>query len=168
MTPDAIAAALARGWSAPHRGQVVRAGEITIVDDAYNASPASVLAALELLAGLPGRRVAILGEMLELGEASEAGHRGVGATAAAICDLLCVVGVGAGPEAIVAGARAAGLPDARILVAEDREAAGARLPAVLRPGDVVLVKASRGVALELLVETLAVALGGATTSGGGR
>jgi UDP-N-acetylmuramoyl-tripeptide--D-alanyl-D-alanine ligase len=168
MTPDAIAAALARGWSAPHRGQVVRAGEITIVDDAYNASPASVLAALELLAGLPGRRVAILGEMLELGEASEAGHRGVGAEAAAICDLLCVVGVGAGPEAIIAGARAAGLPDARILVAEDREAAGARLPAVLRPGDVVLVKASRGVALELLVETLAVALGGATTSGGGR
>ena len=168
MTPDAIAAALARGWSAPHRGQVVRAGEITIVDDAYNASPASVLAALELLAGLPGRRVAILGEMLELGEASEAGHRGVGAAAAAICDLLCVVGVRAGPEAIVAGAREAGLPDARILVAEDREAAGARLPAVLRPGDVVLVKASRGVALELLVETLAVALGGATTSGGGR
>ena len=78
---DGIAAALARGWSAPHRAQLVRAGEVTIVDDSYNASPASVAAALELLAGLPGRRVAVLGEMLELGSDHEDGHRRTGEAA---------------------------------------------------------------------------------------
>jgi UDP-N-acetylmuramoyl-tripeptide--D-alanyl-D-alanine ligase len=157
MTPGAIVAALAGGWSAPHRGQVVRAGGITIVDDTYNASPASVLAALELLGGLPGRRVAILGEMLELGEGTDAGHREVGRAAATVCDLLCVVG--AGVEGIAAGARQGGLPDAQLLVVADRDAAAAGLPAILRPGDVVLVKASRGIALDVLVEALAGALG---------
>ena len=74
---DTIAEGLARGWSA-HRGRLVRAGGVTIVDDSYNASPGSVTAALELLAGLPGRRVAVLGEMLELGDAHVAGHLEVG------------------------------------------------------------------------------------------
>jgi len=166
MSPDAIAAALAGGWSAPHRGEVVRAGGVTIVDDAYNASPASVVAALEVLAGLPGRRIAVLGEMLELGEASEEGHRAVGRAAAGVCDLLCVVGAGPGPEAIAAGAREAGLPGARILRVADREAAAVRLSSVLEPGDVVLVKASRGVALEVVVEALFAALGGTPADGG--
>ncbi|TAK00498.1 MAG: UDP-N-acetylmuramoyl-tripeptide--D-alanyl-D-alanine ligase [Chloroflexota bacterium] len=161
MTPGAIAAALAGGWAAPHRGQVVRVAGITIVDDAYNASPASVVAALDLLAGLPGRRVAVLGEMLELGDAAAAGHREVGRAAAPVCDLLCVIGAGPGPEAIVAGAREGGLRDDRILALEDRESAAQLLPAVLDPGDVVLVKASRGVALDLLVDALVIALGGA-------
>ncbi|MEW5991930.1 MAG: UDP-N-acetylmuramoyl-tripeptide--D-alanyl-D-alanine ligase [Chloroflexota bacterium] len=160
MTPAAIAAALAGGWTAPHRGQVVRAGGITFVDDAYNASPASVTAALELLAGLPGRRVAVLGEMLELGEASAAGHRDVGRAAGPICDLLCVVGTGPGPAAIAAGAAEAGLGEARIIRAEGREAAAASLVSVLRPGDVVLVKASRGIELERLVDDLVARLAG--------
>ncbi|MCI0582763.1 MAG: UDP-N-acetylmuramoyl-tripeptide--D-alanyl-D-alanine ligase [Chloroflexi bacterium] len=167
MTPDAIAAALAGGWSAPHRGEVVRAGGITIVDDAYNASPASVVAALELLAGLPGRRLAVLGEMLELGEAAGEGHRAVGRAAAGVCDLLCVVGAGPGPQAMAAGAREAGLPGPRILLVADRSTAAERLSSVLEPGDVVLVKASRGVALEVVVEALVAALGG-TPAGDGR
>ena len=161
--PDAIVAALGRGWSVPHRGQVVRAGGITIVDDAYNASPASVLAALELLAGLPGRRVAVLGEMLELGDAADAGHREVGRAAAAVCDVLCVVGNGAG--GVAAGAREAGLPPGRLITAGDRESATERLVDVLHPGDVVLVKASRGIALEVLVDALVVALGERMASG---
>jgi UDP-N-acetylmuramoyl-tripeptide--D-alanyl-D-alanine ligase len=137
MTPGAIVAALAGGWSAPHRGQLVRAGGVTIVDDAYNASPASVIAALELLAGLPGRRVAVIGEMLELGDGAEAGHREVGRAAAGVADLLCVVGPGA--TGIEAGAREAGLPDERLILAGDRDAAAAALLRALRPGDVVLV-----------------------------
>jgi len=157
MTPAAIVAALTGGWSAPHRGQVVRAGGVTIVDDAYNASPASVRAALELLAGLPGRRVAVLGEMLELGDAADAGHREVGRAAASVCELLCVVGVGA--EGIAAGAREAGLPDGRLIESADRDSVVANLPATLRPGDVVLVKASRGIALDVLVDGLVTALG---------
>ena len=156
LDPGRVVAALARGWSAPHRGAIVRAGGVTIVDDAYNASPASVEAALELLAGLPGRRIAVLGEMLELGAEHEEGHERVGAAAAAVVDRLIVVGDGA--AGIDRGARKAGIPPERSEVVADRRAALGRLLEVLRPGDVVLVKASRGIALELLVEDLRAAL----------
>ena len=155
---DTIVAALALGWSAPHRGQLIRAGDITIVDDSYNASPGSVTAALELLGGMPGRRIAVLGEMLELGDEHESGHARVGAAAAGVVDRLVVVGVGA--TAIAAGARSAGLADGAVTLVADRAAARDRLLAELRPGDVVLVKASRGIALDLLVDELVAAFGG--------
>ena len=147
-----IVAALAKGWSAPHRGEVHRVGGVTIIDDAYNASPPSVIAALDLLAGLPGRRVAVLGEMLELGRGSVGGHRDVGTAAAATSDLLVVVGPAAKP--IAAGARDGGLDPTRIVEVRDREAALDLLRMRLRRGDVVLVKASRGVELDRLVEGL--------------
>jgi UDP-N-acetylmuramoyl-tripeptide--D-alanyl-D-alanine ligase len=111
-----------------------------------------VAAALELLAGLPGRRVAVLGEMLELGERHEAGHRGVGEAAAGVAELLVVVGDGA--AGIADGARQAGLPSDRIVLVADREAALDQLRDRLRDGDVVLVKASRGVGLDVLVDRL--------------
>jgi UDP-N-acetylmuramoyl-tripeptide--D-alanyl-D-alanine ligase len=158
MDPAVIVHALAGGWSAPHRGQVVKLGRVTLIDDAYNASPASVTAALDLLAGLPGRRVAVLGEMLELGKGSATGHRDVGTAAAATSDLLVVVGQGA--SGIAAGARAAGLDPSRILEARDRQAALDLLRGRLRDGDVVLVKASRGIELDLLVDALRAELGG--------
>jgi UDP-N-acetylmuramoyl-tripeptide--D-alanyl-D-alanine ligase len=155
---DTIVAALASGWSAPHRGQLVRAGGVTIVDDSYNASPGSVAAALELISGLPGRRVAVLGEMLELGEEHEAGHRRTGGVAATLADRLVVVGEGAG--AIALGAAEAGMDRAAIDTVGDRAAALDLLRAVLVPGDVVLVKASRGIGLDVLVDDLAAAFGG--------
>jgi UDP-N-acetylmuramoyl-tripeptide--D-alanyl-D-alanine ligase len=157
VDPAKIVHALAAGWSAPHRGQVIKVGRITLIDDAYNASPGSVTAALDLLAGLPGRRVAVLGEMLELGKGSATGHREVGTAAAATCDLLVVVGAGA--TGIAAGARAAGLDPSRILEVRDRDAALDLLRSRLRDGDVVLVKASRGIELDLLVDALRVELG---------
>jgi UDP-N-acetylmuramoyl-tripeptide--D-alanyl-D-alanine ligase len=160
---DTIVAALAGGWSAPHRGQLVRAGGVMIVDDSYNASPGSVMAALELLGGMPGRRIAVLGEMLELGDEHEAGHERVGAAAAVVVDRLIVVGEGA--AAIETGARDAGLGAAAIAVVADRGAARERLLADLRPGDVLLVKASRGIALDVLVDQLVEALGPATVGG---
>jgi UDP-N-acetylmuramoyl-tripeptide--D-alanyl-D-alanine ligase len=153
----AIGAALASGWSAPHRGQLVPAGGIAIVDDSYNASPASVAAALEVLAGLDGRRVAVLGEMLELGGEHESGHRSTGEAAAAVVDRLVVVGDGA--SAIADGAVAAGMPPSAVVRVPDRHAARDHLMGTLMPGDVVLVKASRGIALDLLVDELAAALG---------
>ncbi|HVL54552.1 MAG TPA: UDP-N-acetylmuramoyl-tripeptide--D-alanyl-D-alanine ligase [Vitreimonas sp.] len=149
---DAIARVLAAGWSAPHRGELHRAGGITLVDDAYNASPASVKAALELLSGLPGRRVAVLGTMLELGASHESGHREVGEAAAGIVELLVVVGADAG--AIADGARSAGLAADRVLHVSDRETALDALRPRVRDGDVILVKASRGIALDRLVEDL--------------
>lgn len=152
LSLDEIAAGLADGWSAPHRAQLVRAGRITLIDDSYNASPRSVVAALDLLAGLPGRRGAVLGEMLELGDASEDGHRTVGEAAARTVDWLLVIGRNAAP--IAEGALDAGLDPARISTAPDVDAALATLPPRLRDGDVVLVKASRGVGLDRLVEGL--------------
>ena len=156
---DAIVEGLAQGWSAPHRGQVVRAGGVTIVDDSYNASPGSVRAALDLLGGLPGRRVAVLGEMLELGDGHIAGHLDVGEAAAGVVDLLVVVGDEA--LAIADGARDAGLDPAKVLLVHDRDAAIDALRPRLREGDVVLVKASRGIALDLLVDALRAEFGGA-------
>jgi UDP-N-acetylmuramoyl-tripeptide--D-alanyl-D-alanine ligase len=157
IDPAVIVHALAGGWSATHRGQVIRLGGVTLIDDSYNASPASVTAALDLLAGLPGRRIAVLGEMLELGKGAASGHREVGTAAAATCDQLIVVGAAA--SGIAAGARAAGLDASRVVEARDREVAFDLLRSRLRDGDVVLVKASRGVELDLLVDALRADLG---------
>jgi UDP-N-acetylmuramoyl-tripeptide--D-alanyl-D-alanine ligase len=152
MHLDLIAESLTAGWAAPHRGQLERAGGVTIVDDSYNASPASMIAALELLAGLDGRRVAVLGEMLELGDGSHEGHLEVGRAAAATCSLLVTVGSGA--AAIAAGAREAGMAEGDIVEAADRDGALVALRERLASGDAVLVKASRGAALDLLVADL--------------
>jgi UDP-N-acetylmuramoyl-tripeptide--D-alanyl-D-alanine ligase len=157
LSLEAIIRALATGWSAPHRAQLVTAGGVTIVDDSYNASPGSVVAALELVSGLPGRKIAVLGEMLELGSDHDDGHRHVGEAAAAVVDHLVVVGDGA--NGIAAGVGASGRAAVSFDVVPDRDAARDRLLEILRPGDVVLVKASRGVALDVLVDELVAALG---------
>jgi UDP-N-acetylmuramoyl-tripeptide--D-alanyl-D-alanine ligase len=153
LSLDEIAAGLEGGWSAPHRVQVVRAGPLTMIDDTYNASPRSVVAALELLAGLPGRRGAVLGEMLELGEVSGEGHRVVGEMAARTVDWLLVVGQAA--AGIAEGALAAGMDPGRVSLVPDVDTAIEHLPPRVRDGDVVLVKASRGIGLERLVSEVA-------------
>jgi UDP-N-acetylmuramoyl-tripeptide--D-alanyl-D-alanine ligase len=160
LTLEEILPGLAATATVPHRSAVVRARGLTIVDDAYNASPGSMRAALDLLGGLPGRHVAVLGEMRELGDAHEAGHREVGAAAAGV-DLLVVVDGGPGGAAagIVDGARAAGLAPERILVAGDAAEAVRQVRSAAADGDVVLVKASRGIELEHVVDGLVEALG---------
>jgi UDP-N-acetylmuramoyl-tripeptide--D-alanyl-D-alanine ligase len=156
MTLDEVVPGLAVPSSAPHRSVVHHAAGITIVDDAYNASPGSMRAALELLAGLPGRRLAVLGEMRELGVLHDAGHREVGTAAARTLDILVVVdgGPDGAARGIVAGAIAAGMDPARIHVVGDAAGAAARVRALATEGDVVLVKASRGVELERVVADL--------------
>jgi UDP-N-acetylmuramoyl-tripeptide--D-alanyl-D-alanine ligase len=132
-----------------------------LINDAYNANPASMSAALATLArigrvrrasGQPARTIAVLGEMLELGQDSASLHAEVGATAAEFgIDLLISVGAGAAP--IVEGAVAAGLdPGAAAEVADRHQAI--RLLSDLRPGDVVLIKASRDIGLESVGEHL--------------
>jgi UDP-N-acetylmuramoyl-tripeptide--D-alanyl-D-alanine ligase len=123
---------------------------VTILDDTYNASPAATLAALELLAETPGRHLALLGDMLELGELSASEHTRVGRRAAEVVDSLFTVGPLA--RAISDAAREAGLPDATHF--ESKDAATEHLRAKLRPGDVLLIKASRALALETVVEAL--------------
>ncbi|MEP7360827.1 MAG: UDP-N-acetylmuramoyl-tripeptide--D-alanyl-D-alanine ligase [Chloroflexota bacterium] len=147
-----IVAGLAQPVRVPHRTTLIRAGDWRILDDSYNAAPDSMAAALDLLASLPGRRVAVLGEMLELGELSDDAHRKVGAHAARAAQLLVAVGPFASLYA--EGARAAGMPVAGIVETRDRAQAIRTLERNLRPGDVILVKASRGAELDLLVDEL--------------
>jgi len=123
----------------------------TILDDSYNASPASMLAALELLRELPGRRIALLGEMRELGGAADEGHRIVGEVAASACGTLLVVGEGA--RLIEQAAREAGLADVRWM--ESTGDAIDLLRGGVRAGDHLLVKGSRAVALEEVADALA-------------
>jgi len=162
MTLDAITPGLVAGGFVPHRSEVIRVGGLSIVDDTYNASPGSVRAALDLLAGLPGRHVAVLGEMRELGSEHEPGHRVVGEAAAAVLALLIVVdgAPGGAAHGIVEGALAAGMLTAAIVATPDVNAVVGLLVPRLAPGDVVLVKASRGVELERVVDGLVAALGG--------
>ncbi len=153
-----IARGLARGSRAPHRTTLIETPRWRVLDDSYNASPDSMGAALELLASLPGRRVAVLGEMLELGDGAEDAHRAVGRLVPAAADRLVVVGAGA--VGIATGALEAGMDPAAVRRVDDRDAARVALLAHGAPGDTILVKASRGPALDVLVEELVVAGGG--------
>jgi UDP-N-acetylmuramoyl-tripeptide--D-alanyl-D-alanine ligase len=157
-----IGSALAIGFGAPHRTMMVDAGAWRILDDSYNASPESMIAVLDLLASLPGRRVAVLGEMLELGPEGPEGHRRVGRHAADAAELL--VAVGAGGALIAEGARRADRGGIEILEAPDAEAALDMLQPRLRPGDTILIKGSRAVELERLIPPL-VMLGRSASEG---
>jgi UDP-N-acetylmuramoyl-tripeptide--D-alanyl-D-alanine ligase len=129
-----------------HKG---RCGAL-IIDDTYNASPASMRAALDLLGEVPGRKYAVLGDMRELGDAEADGHRDVGTYAAGIADTIFAVGeLG---RTIGEAAVAAGHGNVRI-VEDKAEIAPAILPQ-LQPGDVVLLKASRALALETVLDEL--------------
>ena len=159
LSLDQVVSGLERGWSAPHRVQVVRAGDVTIIDDSYNASPGSMEAALGILSGLDGRRIAVLGEMRELGAQHDDLHRKVGMLCRRCWDLLVVVdGLPLGGAAELARG-AAHLRPTDVFAVADRDAARDRLLEIVRPGDVLLVKASRGVALDVLVDELVAALG---------
>jgi len=127
-------------------------GGATLLDDTYNASPASCRAALDLLAELPGRRIAVLGDMLELGAYEAEGHRLVGQWAAGVVRELYVVG----PRARLIGeaATAAGLPPSRVYFAPDPQAAVDLLQGRLKPRDVVLVKGSRAMEMDRIVAAL--------------
>ena len=133
-----------------------RADGVTVVNDSYNANPESVRAAIEALAAMSaGRRTwAVLGEMLELGAASPAEHDGVGRLARG-SGVARVVAVGEGARAVHDGAVAAGAVDGEESVnVPDVTAAITLLEAQLRPGDVVLVKASRGAGLDRVAAAL--------------
>ncbi len=133
------------------RNRRLHLGALTVLDETYNASPEAVLAALDLLAQQPGRHFAVLGTMLELGEESAALHRAVVERAVALkLDGLVVVTSGA--EATAMAEAGAGLK--RFAVVASPEAAAEPLRGWLSAGDCLLLKASRGVALERLLPAL--------------
>jgi len=149
-----VAERLAEFAPADHRGRVLPGREgSTVIDDSYNSSPSSLAAALELLGGSGAAdRLAIIGDMLELGDRTLAAHREAGRRAAVAATRLIAVGAQA---ALVAGAAvAAGMPGAAVAQAEDADQAAALALPLIGPGTVVLVKGSRGIGLEAVVERL--------------
>jgi UDP-N-acetylmuramoyl-tripeptide--D-alanyl-D-alanine ligase len=140
---------LANVRAAKHRGQLVPIAGHTILDDCYNAAPASMRAALDALAEITpagAQKIAVLGDMLELGPDSAKLHADIGAYAAARVDHLIAIGERA--KAMAAACD-------RAFHTDDPRAAADRVRALWRAGDVVLVKASRGMRLERVIDALA-------------
>jgi len=154
---DEIAARLELVRAAPRRGDVRRLGrDVVVFDDCYNSSPSALLGSLATIgADRSGRRrVAFLGEMLELGEQSAALHRECGRAAAA-AGVRALVTVGNGPaRALGEEAVVAGLERDHVTHVADSRLAADLVPGVVRGGDLVLVKGSRGIRMEAVVERL--------------
>lgn len=146
LTDEEIARGVAAYETVGSRGRVIRTGCITILDDCYNANPTSTRSAIDSLAHLAGRHVAILGDMRELGPTSEALHAGTGAYAADRCALVVACGQQAKALADGAGGKA-------VWFERTDELIGA-LPTLLRRGDAVLVKASRAMGFEAVTQAL--------------
>jgi len=125
-----------------------------ILDDTYNASPQSMLAALNLLHEMKGKKIAVLGDMLELGQYEEEAHRMVGVRAAEVADAL--ITVGSLGKIIASSARDFGFPVEHISEFETNEEAIDYLQSFLVEGDVVLIKGSRGMHMEAIVNALEV------------
>jgi UDP-N-acetylmuramoyl-tripeptide--D-alanyl-D-alanine ligase len=153
--PSDIIAGLAKATPSSNRMAVLKTpGGATILNDTYNASPASMRAALETLAAMRGgRKVAVLGDMLELGTLSDAAHEAVGRLCADNgVELLITTGQGA--AGIAAAAAAAGLAPGAVHRTDNADDACAALERELKSDDVVLIKASRALGLERIVECI--------------
>ncbi len=157
--PQAAASRMEEVEPAENRGRILRlAGGVVVVNDTYNSSPAALASVLETLKSSPaaGRKIVVIGDMLELGPESPSYHRRAGLQAADAGARL-VVGVGPLSRAAVEAARKAGVPETYHL--DDAAAAAEALPSWVGAGDLVLVKGSRGIRLEQVVAALAAARG---------
>jgi UDP-N-acetylmuramoyl-tripeptide--D-alanyl-D-alanine ligase len=156
----AAVAALAVMVPAEHRSRITRMGTLTVVDDVYNANPHAVISALQSLSAYPARRrrVAVLGDMLELGAKSADMHREVGSVAAGLGldELVCV---GRETSMLAKEAIASGMPSSHVLHYDDAASCAKALGQWCHPDDTVLLKGSRGVALEKILETMSLQFG---------
>jgi UDP-N-acetylmuramoyl-tripeptide--D-alanyl-D-alanine ligase len=159
VEPAAMAEVALHMVAGKHRGEVLRLRDgIMLLDDSYNSSPEALNAALATLGmAAGGRRVAVLGDMLELGERGPEIHRERGLDLLGRLDLLAAVGE-LGRE-IAQGACRAGLPAGAVHLFPDAAAAAAAVPGLLQAGDAVLVKASRGMRLEAVVAAIVARFG---------
>ncbi len=152
---ESIIQGIAKFSSGNMRLNIITHNGIKIINDAYNASPNSMEAAINVLKDVAagGRSAAVLGDMLELGDWAPEAHRGVGIFAAAKA-VSCLVAVGQNARYIAQGARESGMPEAQIHSFDSNEEAIRYLRTWLQSGDVVLVKGSRGMKMEQIVEEL--------------
>jgi UDP-N-acetylmuramoyl-tripeptide--D-alanyl-D-alanine ligase len=160
MQPEQIQRGLEEFVPYDKRFQVEElSGGVVVIDDSYNANPASMAAALATIRelGAGGRLAAALGDMLELGAGTEEAHRELGRGAATSVERLFLIGAQA--RLVREGALAAGLAPENVLVATDHDELCAAVLSWVRPGDVVLVKGSRGMRMERVAEALRGAYG---------
>ncbi len=151
VTPENIRAALSHFHNLSGRQETLKVGKLTIIKDCYNAGPESMDAALKVLGAKPGRRIAVLGDMLELGDCANAEHYKVGRTAAANADMVFAFGSEA-PQVVV-GCVTGGMDPAKARAFESREEMALQLSRAAKDGDVMLFKGSHGMHLEKVLET---------------
>jgi len=150
VTPEKIQQALAQFQNMAGRQEIFEAKGYTIIRDCYNAGPESMAAALNVLKNKPGRHVAVLGDMLELGACTAAEHYKVGRIVAEKADVLLAYG----PESnrMLIGALTGGMPKSKGRAFTDKDALVAVLKQMAKPGDVILFKGSRGMRMEQVLE----------------
>ena len=147
---DRIAKSLETFRPMSGRQEILQEKGYTIIKDCYNAGPESMAAALSVLGNRPGRRIAVLGDMLELGDAAWAEHYKIGRIAAEKADM--VFAYGPLSQRVLSGTITGGMPETMGRAFEDREELVKALKQAAKPGDVLLFKASRGIHLEKVLE----------------
>ena len=138
VTPEKIRESLRTFKNMAGRQEIFTAGDYTIIKDCYNAGPESMAAALNVLGNRKGRRVAVLGDMLELGVCTQAEHYKVGRIAAEKTDIL--LGYGPNSERLISGAITGGMEDSKAKAFTDKDKLVATLKKLAKPGDIILFK----------------------------
>ncbi len=152
VPPERIEENLARFQNLSGRQEIFQAKGFTIINDCYNAGPESMAAALGVLGNRPGRHIAVLGDMLELGDCAQAEHYKIGRIAAEKADYVFAYGPFA--KRVIDGTITGGMPENRCRAYLDRKELVTALKREAKPGDVILFKASHGMHLELALEAL--------------
>ena len=147
---ERIGESLAKFRNMSGRQEIFQTGGYTIIKDCYNAGPESMAAALNVLGNRPGRHVAVLGDMLELGDCAQAEHYKIGRIAAEKAELVFAYGPNA--SRIINGTTTGGMPESKAKAYTDRDALTADLKRAAKPGDVILFKGSRGMHMEWILE----------------
>lgn len=148
--PDKIRQQLDAFQNISGRQEIFEAKGFTIINDCYNAGPESMAAALNVLGNRPGRHIAVLGDMLELGDCAQAEHYRIGRIAAEKADMVFAFGPHAGR--VLDGTITGGMPETMGRAFESREELAAALRRAAKPGDVILFKGSHGMHLEKVLE----------------
>ena len=150
VTPEKISEALASFRNMAGRQEIFQAGEYTIIKDCYNAGPESMAAALNVLAGRKGRKIAVLGDMLELGTSAHPEHYKLGRIVAQKADLLFAYGPHG--QVVVDGAITGGMQSICVSAYTDHQALADALKQAAKPGDILLFKGSRGMHMEISLD----------------
>ena len=150
VAPERTREALDSFQNMSGRQEILEVNGMTIINDCYNAGPESMAAALNVLGNRPGRHIAVLGDMLELGDCAQAEHYKIGRIAAEKADMVFAYGPHAGR--VLDGTITGGMPETMGRAFDDREELAIALKRAAKPGDVILFKGSHGMHLEKVLE----------------